>query len=74
MRFIKSLSLMFLVSLFGMSVTSASAASFDCKKASTNIEHAICNDPELSKLDQEIAVAFKSLKIDGRYYEERTSW
>ncbi len=70
MRFIKSLSIMFLVSLLGMSGTSASAASFDCKKASTKIEHAICNHPELSKLDQEIAAAFKSLKIDGRYYEE----
>ena len=60
---------MFLVSLLGMSVTSAGAASFDCKKASTKIEHSICNDPELSKFDEEIALAFKSLDIEGRYHQ-----
>jgi uncharacterized protein len=35
------------------------AASFDCKKAGTKIERMICASPELSRLDGEVAVAFK---------------
>jgi hypothetical protein len=37
------------------------AASFDCKKASTFIENTICNDTELSKLDDELAKAYKKV-------------
>lgn len=36
------------------------AASFDCKKAGNFIEHSICNDAELSKLDDDLAIAYKS--------------
>ena len=39
---------------------SASAASFDCEKATTKVEKMICADPELSKLDDEL----------GRVYSE----
>ena len=35
------------------------AASFDCTKASTAGEKAICADPELSKLDEQLAKAYK---------------
>jgi uncharacterized protein len=38
------------------------AASFDCDKASTFIEKAICNNEEISKLDDELAVNFKNAK------------
>ena len=39
------------------------AASFDCSKASTKTEKAICDDPILSKLDEDMAVAYsKALK------------
>jgi len=38
------------------------AASFNCKKAGTFIEHTICNDEKLSKLDEELAKAYKSAK------------
>lgn len=46
--------------LFGLMLAlSAQAASFDCNKARTPIERSICNNPELSKLDEELASAYK---------------
>ncbi len=36
----------------------AQAASFDCEKAKTKIEKLICNNEELSKLDEELAEAY----------------
>ena len=38
----------------------ARAASFDCAKAGTPTEKAICRDPAVSKLDEEVAAAFKA--------------
>ncbi len=38
----------------------APAASFDCVKASTPVEHAICADAALARLDREIAAAYAS--------------
>ncbi len=73
MRFIKSLSLMFLVSLLGMSVTSAGAASFDCAKAATETEIAIRDDEELSQLDELLAMAWEN----GRKYltsQQQKDW
>lgn len=43
---------------------SAQAASFDCAKASTKVEHIICDDPEISKLDDELSVAYKTAVQD----------
>jgi uncharacterized protein YecT (DUF1311 family) len=42
-------------------------ASFDCGKASTAIERAICHDPELAKADREMAAAYDALaaKLSG---------
>ena len=37
------------------------AASFDCNKATTETEIAICNDPELSKLDELLGISFQKL-------------
>jgi len=34
----------------------ASGASFECKKASTSVEKAICTSPELSELDSTLGV------------------
>ena len=42
-------------------ITSLSAASFNCQKASTFIENTICNDTELSKLDEQLAAAYKKV-------------
>lgn len=36
-------------------------ASFDCTKASTNIEMAICGNAELGRLDEEMAILYKAL-------------
>lgn len=50
------------VVLFGLLVaaSSAQAASFDCAKASTKIEKMICDDKELSKLDEELSAEYKA--------------
>ncbi|MCV4274406.1 hypothetical protein OH710_17340 [Pseudomonas capsici] len=40
----------------------AHSASFDCRKASTEIEHKICDNPSLSKLDEDLSVVFRPLK------------
>lgn len=43
------------------------AASFDCSKASTKTEKAICGDQYLSKLDEDMAAAYsKALKTSDR--------
>lgn len=50
---------------FWIAVT-AHAASFDCLKASTNIEKLICSNARLSKLDENLSVAYKmSLERDN---------
>lgn len=50
--------------------TQATAASFDCKKAVTWVEKTVCANPELSKLDEEMAKAYtdalKSLSPEGQ--------
>ena len=43
-------------------VTFANAASFNCSKASTLNEKAICADPELSKLDEVLAATYKEVR------------
>jgi uncharacterized protein YecT (DUF1311 family) len=48
------------------------AASFDCTKATTETEIAICNDPELSALDEEMSKVYSLLDKDGRYYQQIT--
>ncbi|HTM79396.1 MAG TPA: lysozyme inhibitor LprI family protein, partial [Devosia sp.] len=47
-----------LVMLTLASVVPAHAASFDCAKASTAFEHAICDNPKLSDADDTLAIAF----------------
>lgn len=42
-----------------LSLASAQAASFDCGKAQAKVEHLICDNPEISKLDDELAAAYK---------------
>ncbi|WP_241647857.1 hypothetical protein [Rosenbergiella metrosideri] len=40
--------------------SSSMAASFDCSKASTDVEHMICDNPTLSSFDEDMAKAYKS--------------
>lgn len=46
--------------LLALGMTTTHAASFDCAKASTATEKAICADPALSTLDSDLAAAFKN--------------
>jgi uncharacterized protein YecT (DUF1311 family) len=55
------------LSLYLATVIGVNAASFDCSKASTETEITICNNPELSSLDELIASAFFAIEKDGRY-------
>jgi uncharacterized protein len=48
-----------LVSTFLLSGARTYAQSFDCKKASTTIEHAICDHKTLRELDTELADELK---------------
>lgn len=50
------------------------AASFDCSKASTDTEKAICADPQLSKLDETLAAVWKIDARDKKVIEEQRVW
>ena len=43
-----------------VAVSGAQAASFDCKKARSEEEKSVCANPELSKLDEDMAAAYKA--------------
>jgi uncharacterized protein len=43
----------------------ANAASFDCSKAATPTEHAICDNPQLSSLDEQTAGLYYTLISNG---------
>lgn len=47
-----------------MLAASAQGASFDCGKAGTKVEHLICDNPEISKLDEEMNAAYKAALQD----------
>lgn len=49
--------------LIGIRATSVEAASFDCAKATTWVEHAVCGDPALSTLDERMS----KLYLDARW-------
>ena len=48
--------------IVGMAIVSgiSNAASFDCKKARSKVEIAICGDAELNKLDEQLSASYKS--------------
>ena len=58
MRFSPLLALQ--VTLLSLLLSSAHAASFDCSKSRSEDEKAICADAELSRLDSEMAAAYKA--------------
>ena len=69
----------FLVSLvFTLGMTSTvHAASFDCNKATTETEIAICADPELSALDERLGAAYlvaKRLNASEKTKGDQLSW
>jgi len=54
--------------VFGWLVLSCAvhAASFDCAKAGSKVEHLICDNAEISKLDEELNVAYKTALQDEK--------
>jgi len=44
----------------------AQAASFDCAKAQTKVEHLICDNPEISKLDDALRASYKTALKDEK--------
>lgn len=63
----------FLVFLFFSVVTHA--ASFDCAKAERPIDKAICFDPDLSALDEKLAVVYaKEFAVNPDIKEEQREW
>lgn len=61
-------SMKYFLYLFGLLVLSlsAQAASSDCAKAQTKVEHLICDDAEISKLDEELNAAYKTALQDEK--------
>ena len=54
--------------------SSASAASFDCTKASTVVEKAICATPRLSALDEELAATYAAVRKNPAVREGQRRW
>lgn len=67
----KKIKLLLAVSVL-LESTTPFAASFDCNKAASFIEKAICSNEEISRLDDELAVNFKNAKnsISGEAVQE----
>ena len=66
-----------LLLFFGL-IMPTQAASFDCAKASAKVEKLICSDVELSKLDEELNEAYKTLqgvkKDTGEFRIDQGKW
>ncbi len=52
--------LVFMVAVLCQTTTAARAASFDCAQASRHVERMICSDPNLSDLDEQVALAYRA--------------
>jgi uncharacterized protein len=49
------------ISAFVVFAVSAEAASFDCARASTKVEHLVCDDQKLSELDSKLGQAYRDV-------------
>jgi len=65
-----------LAALMGFSLVtiSATAASFDCRNATTGIERVICDDPELNRLDGEMGRLYNKAKHLPGMAQEQRDW
>ncbi len=72
--FVRVVSLLLLV----MCVSAAQAVSFDCQKAKTFIEKAICQNPDLSDLDDELGSQFQLALTDNKnpdlFKKQQLAW
>jgi uncharacterized protein len=60
-----------LTAFFTLASSAAHAASFDCAKAKTEDERAICKNAELSRLDEDMAAAYKAVAGPMSGFKER---
>lgn len=58
--------------LGALSATKGHAASFDCKKAGTQVEKAICATPKLGQLDEDLMAAYK--KVAATEKQSQRAW
>ena len=64
----------------GLSPLAAQAASYDCTQATTPAEIAVCANPGLNQLDEELAVLYRSLlnslpsRQADRMQQDQRSW
>jgi uncharacterized protein len=66
---------LFLLTVFAALGHAAQAASFDCAKASTLIENAICASPDLSRKDEALGRLYQSaLKQNPAVRTEQVNW
>jgi uncharacterized protein len=64
-----------IVAAIAFAPLAASAASFDCAKASTLIENAVCTNPELSRKDETLARLYQSaLKQNPSIRSDQVNW
>jgi uncharacterized protein len=61
-----------------MFVSTAQAVSFDCQKAKTFIEKSICQNPDLSDLDDELGSQFQLALTDNKnpalFKKQQLAW
>lgn len=60
--------------IFGVMVVPASAASFDCTKASTWVEKTVCSQSKLSKSDEVVAQKYKAKLATATEYEDSNAF
>ncbi len=60
-----------LIAALGTLLLAAPASAFDCNKASTDVEKAICADPSLKKLDDELGAAYLQVKAASTPQEQK---
>ena len=63
----KILRVLLTVSVAALVLPASAQPSFDCSKATIEVERAICGDADLARLDREMAAAFNGLnrKLEG---------
>jgi uncharacterized protein len=61
-----------LLLLLGLLITSLFSASFDCKKAKTDVEKLVCSNEELSKLDDKLQESYSILRTYLTFEEDYT--
>lgn len=65
-----------LVTLYSLLFTTVTmAASFDCAKASTNVEKIICSNPVIGQLDVDLSIVYKEARLNNEsIVQEQRDW